>query len=90
MTEEKWLKLLPSTSSSVTVSFYHDSPDKLAEKHEVVKALLTVVPKARQGSFKAPLAALCNIMDQPPFRVIKAFQVHFLAKYLLFDSLLKR
>ena len=76
--DEGFLDLLPSTSATITVCFYADDPQELAEKHDIVKALLTVVPKPRQGSYHAPMAALCNLLNWPPFRIVKALQVRSL------------
>ena len=73
--EEGILRLLAPTSASVTVSFYADDPQKLAASEEVIKALLSVVGKARRGLYTVPLAALCNLLDWPPHRVVKALQV---------------
>jgi hypothetical protein len=67
--------MLPPTSATVSVAFYADNPRQLAEQHEVISCLLTVVPKPRQGTYHAPMAALCNLMMQPPFRVVRALQV---------------
>jgi len=69
------LKMLPPTSATVSVAFYADDPRRLADQHDVIRCLLTVVPKPRQGTFHAPMAALCNLMLQPPYQVVRALQV---------------
>ena len=75
--------MLPPTSATVSVAFYADDPRQLAEQHEIIGCLLTLVPKPRQGTYHAPMAALCNLMLQPPYRVVRALQVRvFLAEEL--------
>jgi hypothetical protein len=69
------LKMLPPTSATVSVAFYADNPRKLADQHEIISVLLMVVPKPRQGTYHAPMAALCNLMLQPPYKIVKALQV---------------
>lgn len=69
------LRMLPPSSATVSVAFYADDPRRLADKHEIIRVLLTVVPKPRQGTYHAPMAALCNLMLQPPYEIVRAFQV---------------
>lgn len=68
--------MLPPTSATISVAFYADDPRQLAAQHEVIDCLLTLVPKPRQGTYHALMAALCNLMLQPPYRVVRALQVN--------------
>lgn len=73
--DENHIKLLPPAKPSLTVSFYKDSPQQLAQKHEIVKTLLTIRPNPRQGSFTVPMAAMCNLLGQPPYKIVRSLQV---------------
>eukprot|EP00887_Chlorella_sp_A99_P001903 scaffold18.g1903.t1 len=66
-----YLRMLPSCSLSVKVSFYAAPPEELQEQYP---AVLAACPKPRNGVYSAPAARLAAAAHQPPGLALQALR----------------
>ncbi len=59
------IQVLPTTSVSVSVSFYNTAAHKLAAEHAIIRALLQVCPQQRKGCYTAATVDLMNAAAMP-------------------------
>lgn len=69
--------VLPTTSAFLTIYFHQTAPEKLAEGHPVIAALLKCKSRAHSGRYKVGMAQLVASGQLPPSHIIH--QLSFLA-----------
>ena len=67
--EDPLIQVLPSTGTTISVSFYDTAVPKLGSQHDIIKALLGVCPRERKGSYTAATVDLMNATGMPAAQV---------------------
>ena len=69
--EPRLLSFIGQMPQKVKISFYEKNPYELQEKSNLVKAILKLCPKPRQGSYSINLSDLSSVLGAPPGVVLK-------------------
>lgn len=72
--EAPYLRVLPKGALSVKVSFYSTPAEQMAEEHAVVRAVLEVCPKPRNGLYTVQTTKLADAAQKPPGAVLQELQ----------------
>ena len=72
--ETPHVKVLPKGALSVKVSFYSKAAEEMAEEHPVVRAVLSLCQRPRNGLYTVPTAKLAEAAQKPPGAVLQDLQ----------------